>query len=169
MQIRASFHGTGGELFGKMFVGMLLCGITAGIYLPWFIVGLQRYISDNTVVHGTPRGDIRVQFTGTGGELFKIGFIGAILTGLTAGIYGFWLMAGITRFYTDHTAGTANDGTAYRLRFTGTGGQIFGALIVGAILCGITFGIYMPWYICRLSRLFADETQLGADPELAFM
>ena len=103
MQIRSSFTGTGGELFKKLFGGLLLSLITFGIYLPWFIVGMQKYVYEKTTIHGTTRGDLSLEFTGTGGQLFVKGLVGYLLTMLTIGIYSFWFMVKMAKWQLSNT------------------------------------------------------------------
>ena len=47
MEKRLNFQGTGGALFVKFLVGMLLTGITFGIYGSWFMCNLLKYIFEN--------------------------------------------------------------------------------------------------------------------------
>lgn len=160
MEARLEFKGTGGELFGKLIGGAILTAITGGIYGPWFQVSVNKYVYSTTTLRGTKRGDLKLEFTGSGGELFKIGFLGMLLTVLTLGIYSPWMIANLTRFYTDHSTATAVDGTRFRLKTNLTGGDIFKTFLVGAILSAITLGIYLPWMICRIQQLVAQRTDL---------
>lgn len=167
MQVRASYHGTGGELFKKLFVGFLLTGITLGLYGPWFIVDFQKYMYEKTTIHGTAAGDIKISFIGTGGQLFMKLFVGYLLTMITIGIYGFWFIIDMTKFYADNSVGNAEDGQQYRLSFDGTGGQFFGKLFVGYLLLMITLGIYTPWFICKIQKYFNEHTEIqGASGSL---
>ena len=67
--IRYKYSGTGGELFGQLIVGLLLTAVTFGLYGPWFVVGLWKYIFSRTTLQ-TGQGDLKFEFTGTGGDLF---------------------------------------------------------------------------------------------------
>jgi uncharacterized membrane protein YjgN (DUF898 family) len=157
---RADFQGTGGELFGKMFVGLLLTMITLGIYAPWFQASLNRYMYAKTTFGPTTRGNVRFEFTGSGGELFVVMLVGNLLTMITLGIYGPWFMTNMIRYYTDNSACTAEDGTRYQLKYDGTGGSMFVTLFVGGLLTGITFGIYMPWFMCKLQKAIYSQTRI---------
>ncbi|MFH1812331.1 MAG: DUF898 family protein [Pseudomonadota bacterium] len=154
------FTGTGGEIFVKFLVGMILTAITMGIYMPWFMVSIMQYAASKTTIEGGPKGSLQVEFKGTGGQLFVVGLVGALLTSITFGIYGAWFMANLMRFYADNTTAKAADGTTYRLRFTATGGELFVAYLVGILLTSITFGIYAPWFMCKLYTLFAEKTDI---------
>jgi uncharacterized membrane protein YjgN (DUF898 family) len=156
MERRFMFNATGGELFLKFLVGGLLTGITFGIYAPWFMVNLTKYLYENTMFK-TEKGTVHLAFHGTGGQLFVTYLVGAILTGITFGIYAPWFMCKMVNFFTDNTEGKTKDGSTYLLQFNGTGGALFVTYLVGAILTGITFGIYAPWFMCKLSSFFADN------------
>jgi uncharacterized membrane protein YjgN (DUF898 family) len=159
MEAKLEFNGTGGELFKKLFVGALLVTITLGIYTPWFIVALDKYILEKTTVKRA-RGDIRLEFFGTGGALFKIGLVGALLTVVTLGIYAPWFIVELNKFFQQSSRGRTLDGAEYRLRSDMTGGQLFKAAIVGYLLTAVTLGIYMPWFIVKLQKLFAETTTI---------
>ncbi|MBN2715192.1 MAG: DUF898 family protein [Deltaproteobacteria bacterium] len=156
MERRFSFSGTGGGLLGKFLVGMILTGITLGIYAPWFIVNLQKYICENLTLK-TEAGDVKFSFNGTGGKLFGTYLLGVILTGVTFGIYGAWFMVNITRFFAENTQGKTPDGNAYTIQFRGNGASLFGTMFVGVLLSMITFGIYSPWFLVKLAKFFNDN------------
>ena len=160
MEARLEFNGAGGDLFKKMIVGAILTVITFGIYLPWFIVALQRFVYENTLVKRTAKGELRVDFTGTGGELFKIGLVGYLLSALTLGIYLPWFLVNLNRFFLEHSVARAADGTSYKLSSALTGGELFKTGIVGYLLSAITLGIYLPWFIVNVQKLFLENTQI---------
>lgn len=162
VQRRVEFTGTGGALFGKFFVGMLLTGITLGIYLPWFIAGLYRYIYDNTTLK-TQSGDLKFRFTGTGGALFATYLLGVILSIITLGLYVPWFMVRLTKYFSENSAGESADGSSYAVSFTGTGLSLFGTYVLGAILTFITLGIYMPWFMVSLTRFYVNNASITAD------
>ncbi len=158
--IRPNFQGTGGGLFVTFLVGYLLTAITAGIYFPWFQCKLANFVMSNSTLGPTRRGDLRLDFTGRGGELFVTVFVGYLLTIITAGIYGAWFMAKLIKFFTNNTTATAQDGTRYRLSFEGTGGELFVTMLVGYLLSLITIGIYLPWFVCKLQKVLYSRTVL---------
>ena len=162
---RFEFQGTGGALFGKFFVGMILTMITFGIYFPWFLVSLNKYIYANTTLKAE-KGDVRFEFTGSGGQLFGIWIVGVILTMITLGIYYPWLIVNVTKYYMENSHGKAADGKAYKLQFTGSGGELFVTALVGYILTVLTIGIYGAWFMCKLNKFFAANTTIleGSNP-----
>lgn len=162
MEARLEFKGTGGELFGKLIVGALLTGITFGIYAPWFYVALTKYIYSVSKIRGTTKGDLQPEFTGTGGELFKTLLIGGLLTAITVGIYMPWFAVNLIKYVEASSRAKAQDGSVYSLQSDLTGGELFVTYLVGALLCVITIGIYTPWFICKLNKLFYSKTQILA-------
>ena len=95
---RFKFSGTGGELFGKLFVGMILLIITFGLYTPWFICKLISWANENTVLEDDFGNTVQLKFTGTGGTLFGIYIGGVLLSMLTLGIYQFWFRVNMMKF-----------------------------------------------------------------------
>jgi uncharacterized membrane protein YjgN (DUF898 family) len=158
--VRPNFQGTGGELFVTFLVGYLLTAITFGIYAPWFYCKMMNFELSNTTLGPTRRGDLRLEFTGKGGELFVTFLVGYLLTALTAGIYGAWFMCKLIKFFNNNTTATAQDGTRYRFNFEGTGGELFVTVLVGTLLTAITFYIYLPWYICKMRKLIYTRTAI---------
>jgi uncharacterized membrane protein YjgN (DUF898 family) len=160
MEKSFEFKGTGGQLFVKYLVGMLLTMITFGIYGPWFVVSLLKYVLGKTRMRGADKGMLKLEFKGTGGKLFVTYLVGVLLTMITFGIYGAWFMAKLLRYLAENTEAHAEDGTTYALRFNGTGGQLFVTYLVGILLTMITFGIYGAWFCCKLTKFIASNTEI---------
>ncbi|MCB9729811.1 MAG: DUF898 family protein [Deltaproteobacteria bacterium] len=166
IDVRMDFAATGGELFGQLIVGMVLTLVTLGIYLPWFIARLASYASSRTTITSA-RSQTRLGFSGEGKELFILGLKGYVLTVLTLGIYGFWFLCDLIRFFTERAAGQSSDGTRYEVRFGMTGMELLKASIVGYVLTLVTLGIYAPWFICRVRALMSERTTLYANGQEA--
>ena len=147
-------------MFGQLFVGFLLTAITFGIYSPWFLCRMYRYMYSKISFGPTAKGNTRFEFTGTGGQFFVVMLVGGLLTGLTFGIYYAWFMTNLIKFFADNTVAVTEDGTRYQARYEGTGGQLFVTCFVGGLLTGITFGIYMPWFICKLQKAVLSQTRI---------
>jgi uncharacterized membrane protein YjgN (DUF898 family) len=158
--VRPNFQGSGGELFVTFLVGGLLTAITLYIYMPWFMCKLARYVASNMTLGPTRKGELRVEFTGTGGELFVTYLVGALLTGITLGIYAPWFYCKLFKFFSDNTSAVAPDGTRYRLNFEGTGGELFVTFLIGMLLSMITLYIYMPWFMCKVWKFFFSHTSI---------
>jgi uncharacterized membrane protein YjgN (DUF898 family) len=158
--VRPNFQGTGGELFVTFLVGYLLTIVTIGIYTPWFYCKLVNFMLSNTTLGPTRRGDLRLEFTGKGGELFVTFLVGYLLTLITIGIYTPWFMVKLIKFFANNTTAAAQDGTRYRLNFEGTGGELFVTFLVGMLLSMITLYIYMPWFMCKLRKVLYTRTAI---------
>lgn len=158
--VRPNFQGTGGELFVTFLVGALLCLITLNIYIPWFYCKLANFVLSNTTMGPTRRGELRLEFTGKGGELFVTLLVGGLLTIITAYIYMPWFICKMIKFFTNNTTATAQDGTRYRLNFEGTGGELFVTFLVGGLLTMVTLYIYLPWFICKLRKVLYQRTAI---------
>ncbi len=53
---------------------------------------------------------------------------------------------------------------AYRLRFSGSGGEYFRVWIVNLLLSIVTLGLYTPWARRRTARYFYDHTMIADSP-----
>ena len=155
-----SFSGTGGQLFVRLILGFILTIITLGIYGFWFYVNMFKFFVENSDAK-TPDGrPVKVTFTGTGGQLFLDAFVGLLLTIVTLGIYFPWFVCKIIGFFCNNTTISVDGSQTAKLRFTGTGGELFGIFIVGFILTIITFGIYRSWYKVKKLKFLYGNTEV---------
>lgn len=158
MQTKFEFKATGGELFKSLVGGLLLTGVTMGLYYPWFLVRFQRLLLERTDLEvGEQR--LRLTNTATGGALFKELIIVYLLSMVTLGIYLPWGLMRLQRFQQEHTI-AEGEGVIYKLRTQLTGGELFKAGFVAYFLTMITFGIYAPWMMVKMLSLFVGRTQL---------
>lgn len=129
------FDGTGGELFGELLVVVLLTLVTLGLYafLGFAAVRILKWDARHTLL---PNGT-RLEYRGTGLDLFAQWLVVSILSALTLGIYYFWGYVRIRRHILSNTFAAGRP-----LSFTGTGGQYLGVSLVNAALTLITLGLY---------------------------
>ena len=160
-EVRGDFSGTGGELLGQLLVGYLLTMITFGIYGPWFMCKLSNFVAQRITFGPTSKGVVRFRFDGEGGDLFVTFLVGYLLTMVTFGIYMPWFMCKLAKFNTDNMVATTDSGEEYRPRFDGEGGDLFVTFLVGYLLTMVTFGIYTPWFICKINKWFAERTKIA--------
>ena len=158
-EIDISFHGTGADLFARVFVDYILTIVTLGIYTPWMICNLHGFYYENTRIH-TDDTRLTLTFTGTGGELFVTYIVGYILTLLTLGLYSFWFQVNLMRFTSGNTSVTTSSGRRYRVNFTGTGAEFFVINVVGTVLSFLTLGIYYFWFLNNLIRFQTDYLEV---------
>jgi tetratricopeptide (TPR) repeat protein len=100
------------------------------------------------------------QFKGTGGQYFGTVLIHLfLLSFITFGIYGPWAIVKLFRLKASHTTINGKPVT-----FAGTGGQLFGLMLVHGLLTFVTFGLYFPWYICKFFSWRAQNTLVDGKP-----
>lgn len=78
-------------------IASLISGITCGIATPWAVCYVVRFIADHAIIDGK-----RIQFTGTGGDLFAQWIKWFILTVITCGIYSFWVVPRMYKWIISH-------------------------------------------------------------------
>ena len=93
-----------------------------------------------------------------GGVLGCIGasLVAGLIMGITLGIATPWAVAYLYGFIISHVT---IDGR--RLRFDGTGGQLFGNWIKWFLLCLITLGIYGFWVMPKMINWIAKHTHFA--------
>ncbi len=91
---------TGGllGLVGVNILQFLVILITLGLGAPWAVCIKQRWLARNTVIDGR-----RLEFDGTGAQLFGSYIKWFLLTLITVGIYGFWLSIKMQQWIVKHT------------------------------------------------------------------
>lgn len=155
------FDGTGGELFGELLMIALLTLITLGFYalLGFATVRILKWDARHTIL---PDGT-RLEYRGTGLDLFAQWLLVGILTSLTLGIYYFWGYVRIRRHILTNTFAAGCP-----LSFTGTGGQYLGISLVNTVLTLITLGLYAVLGFATIREL-RWECQNTLVPELGIM
>jgi len=151
------FNGTGLDLLIKFLVGYLLSLITLGIYASWFIVGITKYIAGKTDLEG-PKGKLRLEFRGTGGQLFVLMLVNFLLTIITCGIFMPWAIVRLNKWQYANTYAIDEQGTEFNLKFSGTGGKLFGIMLGGYLLTIITLGIFAAWFMVWMLRYMAENS-----------
>jgi uncharacterized membrane protein YjgN (DUF898 family) len=91
------FFGTGGSFLVTMLIVTLLSAITLGIYSPWGMAYVARWMCENSTLQGR-----RLTFTGSGGTLFGMVLVLVLLSAITLGIYSFWGYVKIYRYMFAH-------------------------------------------------------------------
>jgi hypothetical protein len=141
---QAEYTGDLKGLAGAMAVNLGLCMVTFGIYAPWAIVAIRKYLYANISVGGRPG---RLTFEGSPGELFGKFIVGILLTYCTLGIYSLWFAQDMFAFKWENTK---IDGRPFGFR-KDVGG-FFGTYLVNVLLTYVTCGIYAPWMMCNLVK-----------------
>jgi uncharacterized membrane protein YjgN (DUF898 family) len=155
-----SFNGNMREFFSLYFIHFLLTILTIGIYGPWFTVKIMKYLFSHTSF-----GQYELDFEGEGSDLFAINLLGIILTVITLYIYLPWFIKNRFKFTIDNTVIYHGDKKSY-LRTNLDGGDLFGVLLLNAILTTVTLGLATPWAIMRSNKLFLESVHIPADVDL---
>ena len=93
------------------------------------------------------------QFDGKARQFFFVGLAAFLLTGITFGIALPWAVVLVQQWVSSHTL---VDGR--RLRFYGSGGELFGKYIVWWFLTIITLGIYSFAVYPRFTKWVVERT-----------
>jgi len=182
-ELRLSFHGTGGTLFGIHIVTVLLSIVTLGIYSFWGRTKIRQYLWSQTALAGD-----RFAYHGTGGELFR-GYLKAMgilllvyvvtlaivplvfrpLLGDTAGaIAGVGLLVaaflvlipaalvGARRYRASRTSWRG-----IRFSFSGRIGEFVKLYLGGALLSLLTLTLYGPYFHANVRRFHVTNTRFG--------
>jgi len=161
--VKFQFRGKGGEMFGIMFVGGLLTLVTLGIYYSWFVARMSSYLAGNIAGTDASGREYTGAFNGRGGSLFCVIFVGVLLSIITFGIYSPWFMCKFVKFMTENMVIMSGGQPVGKFTFNGSGGSLFGTLLVGGILCGLTLCIYYPWFMVNLMKFYANATTVEVE------
>jgi uncharacterized membrane protein YjgN (DUF898 family) len=158
-EVRFRFQGTGGALFGRLFLGGLLTVLTLGIYLPWALVSLANWALEGT--EGTLNGrTFKARLDATGGEALPLVLKGVLLSVVTLGIYAPWFACGLCRWAATRTRIQAEGSAPLEASFGGTGGELLVLAVVGGVLTSATFGLFGPFFQVALWRFFTGRTRI---------
>jgi uncharacterized membrane protein YjgN (DUF898 family) len=180
-----AFRGSIGRFVGLNLLGAFLSLITLGIYAPWYIARIYRYLAQETSFEGRPWA-----FAGKGGRLFVILLLSlvlpitviAVLVGVFAALSGagtgllrwlspiilvlllFLMPAYIYEIYRWFFTNLRLEelSVRWRTRFWPSVGTIF----LQGLLSLVTAGIYLPAAYVKLYRYFVQRTELerGGQP-----
>lgn len=100
---------------------------------------------------------VRMEYLGTPTEIIVSGLLGILLLMVTCGLAYPWIIAGAQRYYFSRIRIHTPSGVITP-EFTGTGFLCFVEVFLSAILVGLTFGIYGPWYVANVLRYFLNNS-----------
>ncbi len=167
------FSGSFGKYIGIFLLGIFLSIITLGIYIPWFIRSIHRFLINNSSYESTP-----FNFLGKGGKLFLIFLLSAIIPMIALGIIMFKYMAiNANQFSTEKIVFQLIymlimipymylfykwlinvSYKSYKISWETYFWPSCGKIAVEILLTAITLGIYYPLAMVRLYKYFADRT-----------
>ena len=97
------YNGSGFGILGHVIIGSILTAITLGIYTPWYITSLIRYVCENVVGEGTQgASDVTVVFNGSGADLLGRYLGWWVLLIITLGLYTPWMINGFYRYIVEN-------------------------------------------------------------------
>ena len=97
------YEGAGVDILGRIILGGILTFLTFGIYAPWAINGLVKYVCGKVRAANSSSGrDVSVDYTGTGVDLFGRFILWYILLLITLGLYGPWMANGFYRYVVEN-------------------------------------------------------------------
>jgi len=153
--IHFGYRGDLGEFYKKTSLDFLFTIISFGIYGSWLQVNMRKYIMKHSRY-----GSVSGKFKAEGGDLFWLAIVQGLLIMITFYIYLPWAIVRFFRFYIENTRVVQN-GTAYRLSTTATGGGYFIVLIKGVLLTVVTLGIAGPVAELMIQRYWLESISLS--------
>ncbi len=153
--VRFKCTGNFKEILPIWITGVLLTGITFGLYSPVLQNKLQKYMVDNSHF-----GSLRFEYSGKNGEYFGIWLKGILLSIITLGIYSFWFMANVNRYIMSHTS---LNGRTFNSTMTGSG--LFKTAIINMFTVIFTFGFGFPIAVNRMFGYFYSNLTLDISPD----
>lgn len=169
------FTGNGFEIALLMLKNAVLTVLTLGIYRPWAVTNMRRYLWGNTVFM-----EDRAAYTGTGGELFRgwLKLIGLLIALMIAAKLLTLIvpLAGILVFfvYMLIIALAIYSGLRYRLSRTLWRQIRFGVdknekltkeflrlYLISTLKVFLTLGIYTPWFRNDIRKFLTDRSRFG--------
>lgn len=175
---RASFRGTGGDLFGTHVVNIFLTLVTFGLYRFWAKVRVRRFLYGHTEFEGD-----RFAYHGTGRELFRgwskaMAYIGLPLFGLrmlesvvdsvpallvlklvgaaVAVVVVPVAIAGAWRYRLSRT-----EWRGIRFSFRGRAKEAVKVFALGSLLTFLSLGLYLPALQVNIHRFLVKDSYFG--------
>lgn len=91
--MESRFDGSTLECFVYQSVLFLTGFFTLGLATPWMLCAFYKWEAEHTIIDGR-----RLEFIGTGSDLFVRFMLWCLLTFLTLGIYAFWFRINLYRW-----------------------------------------------------------------------
>ncbi|MGQ0550079.1 MAG: YjgN family protein [Armatimonadota bacterium] len=121
------------------------------IVIPVATVGSRRYRLSRTSWRG-----IRFSFRGRAKPFLKIYVAGALLTGLTIGLYAPFFWNNVRKYLVEHSYfGNV------KFDYDGQGGELLGRVVRAFFISIITLGIYWVWFIAERQRYYWAHTSVA--------
>jgi uncharacterized membrane protein YjgN (DUF898 family) len=158
--IRFGYRGIRKTLVLSLVKYAALTAVTFGIYYPWLINNIRKYIYGNTRF-----GNIKLEFNGKGSGYFSRLVAGGILCGLTFGIYYFWYKKELFNFFYGNMSLSLNE-QRLKVNANATAGKYFKLLVGNFFITLFTLGLGYPFTKARTMRFACDNLELCGDIDL---
>ncbi len=158
--IRFGYRGNRSELVKNFLGWILLTLVTLGIYGPWFVINLRKYVVGNVRF-----GDAEFEYDGDGSDYFMINLKGYFLTIITFGIYMFWWQKELFEYYIDNLTLNKN-GQQIQFQSQVTGGGFFQLMVVNFLIIVFTLGLGYAWVVTRSLNYFSENIDLEGTLDL---
>ncbi len=152
--IRMGYRGELKELSKIYYLGFFYCIITLGLYTPFLIVKLNKYMYSHARL-----GTLTVEYDGDGRELFSIMLKGTVLMALTGGLYSYAYYRNMLNYHYRHLS-IVQDGKAARFMTKFKAMDIFELFMVNYVLVYITLGMAVPWILVRNNKYILGQIKL---------
>lgn len=144
--------------FMKLYLkGTLLSMITLGIYAPYFMHNINKFLTDRSRF-----GSGAFRYTGDASEYFWLVSKGLLLTLITLGVYFPWFKLQLSSYRLGHTR--LQDSS---IRLNLRGGELLWYTVASFLLTIITVGIALPWIKNWGLKLLFEKMELVGELDLA--
>lgn len=153
------FDGTGGELFVKYLLLVLLSVVTCGLGTPFALVKLTSWRLEHTVIDGK-----RLTFNGTATQLWGLWIKWWLLSLITCGIYSYFATVDYYKWQAKHTGyegSMTSDGIYPGSTFVGNSFEYLGYSLLTGLVISVTCGIAYPWMECIMTSWKYKNTTIN--------
>jgi uncharacterized membrane protein YjgN (DUF898 family) len=158
--IRFGYRGDRNEFIKKFFSWIGLTIITFGIYGPWMVINMRKYLLENVRF-----GDAEFEYEGDGGDYFLLNLKGYFLTIFTLGIYMFWWQKDIFQYYVNNLSLHKED-KKITLTSTVTGGGFFKLAFINLFIIIFTLGLGYAWVVARTMKFIFSNIIIEGNIDL---
>ena len=142
---RVGYLGTGGSLFGVYLMAVLLPIIAVEVVGFGLIGGIAAATRDSATGQPSTVGSL---VSGLIGLVLAPAFIYIAIRGANALLGYYWANVSIE---------------GKRCTYQGTPGALFGAVFVPLLLLYCTFGIYTPWFLCKMKNYVYSQVDVQGE------
>ncbi|MBC7713892.1 MAG: DUF898 family protein [Rhizobacter sp.] len=138
--------------------GVLLSGLTLGLYLPYFQNEKRRFL-----INKASFGTSKFNFTGDNGEFFKLVLWNLFLTFITLGFYGSWMILNLAKYKLKNS--NLDNKLYFDIKLEGKSIFFFSVLSYLATIC--TLGLALPWVINKSYHIFINAIEVTGEIDFA--